>query len=58
MLQDLMRNYKQKLCLPVDVVVAKSKDHSQARVYKPEQVSKDEAILDIGPQQLYFFKDC
>ncbi|MEK7075734.1 MAG: phosphoglycerate kinase [Patescibacteria group bacterium] len=53
--KDLMRNYKQKLVLPVDVVVAKSKDHSQARVCKPEQVSKDEAILDIGPQTTLLF---
>ncbi|TSC66261.1 MAG: phosphoglycerate kinase [Candidatus Doudnabacteria bacterium Gr01-1014_77] len=53
--KDLMRNYKQKLVLPVDVVVAKAKDHTQARVCKPDQVLKDEAILDIGPQTTLFF---
>ncbi|MHB8871256.1 MAG: phosphoglycerate kinase, partial [Candidatus Doudnabacteria bacterium] len=53
--KDLMRNYKQKLVLPVDVVVAKAKDHAQVRVCKPDQVLKDEAILDIGPQTTLLF---
>ena len=52
---DLMRNYKTKIVLPVDVVVAKATDHEQVRVCKPTGVLKDEAILDIGPQTTLLF---
>lgn len=52
---DLMRNYKGKIVLPVDVVVAKAIDHEQVRVCKPTEVLKDEAILDIGPQTTLLF---
>ena len=52
---DLMRNYKGKIVLPVDVVVAKVADHEQVRVCKPTEVLKDEAILDIGPQTTLLF---
>lgn len=52
---DLMRNYKDRIVLPVDVVVAKATDHEQVRVCKPTEVLKDEAILDIGPQTTLLF---
>ncbi len=52
---DLMRNYKAKIVLPVDVVVAKTNDHEQVRVCKPNEVLKDETILDIGPQTTLLF---
>jgi phosphoglycerate kinase len=44
-LRALMKN--KKLCLPIDVVAVNPK--GVARVCKPNEVKKDETILDIGP---------
>lgn len=55
--EEILRNYKSKLVLPVDVVVSRE-DYSGVRVCKPTEVKKDEAIYDIGPKTvLEFSKD-
>ena len=48
-LKKLMRDYKSKIKLPVDVVVAAKKSGSASRK-KPEKVGPGEMISDIGPQ--------
>ncbi|MBU6447343.1 phosphoglycerate kinase [Patescibacteria group bacterium] len=53
--QDLMRNFKDKIILPVDMVVADKNDHAKLRVSSPDQISKNEQILDIGPQTILLF---
>jgi len=42
-----------KIFLPVDLVVAQGK---KTRVTKPEEVSKDETIVDIGPETVKLIK--
>lgn len=53
--QDLLRNFKDKIILPVDMVVADKNDHAKLRVSSPDQISKNEQILDIGPQTILLF---
>ena len=52
----LLRNYKDKIVLPLDVVVA-DKDMSPAsiRVSKIDQVGSKETIFDIGPKTILEF---
>ncbi len=49
--EDLLRNYKQKIVMPIDIVVAQQ-DYSAIRVCKPGEVKDDESIYDIGPQTI------
>ena len=49
--EELLRNYKESLILPVDVVVAKP-DFSGVRVCAPIEVKSDEVIFDIGPETI------
>jgi len=52
----LDKNYKSKLVLPVDVVVAdKHMDKSSIRVCAPHEVRENELILDIGPKSILLF---
>lgn len=54
--KDLLRNFKDKIVLPVDFVVAKESDHKQGiRVCAPDSIKKDEAMLDIGPKTILEF---
>jgi len=47
--KDLLRNYKNKLHLPLDVIVARSPEKPDSvMVRKPDQVLPHEMILDIG----------
>jgi phosphoglycerate kinase len=47
------KNFKNKLILPVDVVVAKeSMDKSTIRCCLPQDVGKSELILDVGPKTM------
>jgi phosphoglycerate kinase len=52
--KELLRNFKNKIILPSDVVVAKSAKNgfSDIRVCKTNEVKTTEAILDIGPQTI------
>lgn len=50
------RNFKGKLVLPVDVVVAnKDMDKDSIRVCSPHEVRKNEQILDAGPKTILLF---
>lgn len=49
----LLRNYKNKIQLPVDLVVANKKmESSSIRVTSAHAVKKSELILDIGPKTI------
>jgi phosphoglycerate kinase len=53
--KEFLRNFKDKLVLPLDLVVAKQdKDGNfvDIKVTTPTKVSKDEWILDIGPETI------
>ncbi len=52
--KELLRNFKDKLVLPVDLVIAKSED-DPAKVVKPEKVQPTEHIYDIGPETVRNF---
>jgi phosphoglycerate kinase len=54
--KDVLRNFGDKLVLPVDCVVAKA-DHSSIRVCAPTDVHPDEAIFDIGPASILKFAE-
>jgi 3-phosphoglycerate kinase len=49
----IMKNFKNKIIFPVDVVVAnKNMDKSSIRVCLPHEVSPNEQILDAGPKTI------
>lgn len=52
--KELIRHYRDKIVLPVDVVVAKTPD-SPSRAVKPEKVLPHESIYDIGPETIRLF---
>jgi len=47
----ILRNHKDKIILPVDVVVAKD-ENSEARVVRLDQIQPDDIIYDIGPETI------
>ncbi len=50
------KNYKGKLFLPVDVVVANSQmERNSIRTCAPHEVKKNELILDIGPKTILLY---
>ena len=52
----LEKNFKGKLVLPVDVVVANKKmDKNSIRVCSPYEVTRNEQMLDIGPKTILLF---
>ncbi|MDB4940010.1 MAG: Phosphoglycerate kinase [Candidatus Doudnabacteria bacterium] len=53
--EDLLRNFKDKIILPVDVVVANPTDFSGLRVCAPDQIKPNEAVFDIGPKTILKF---
>lgn len=54
--RQLERNFKSKIILPVDVVVAnENMDKSSIRVCAPFEVGKKEIILDAGPKTILIF---
>lgn len=54
----MLQNFKSKLVLPKDVVVARpSLDKSTVRVCAPHEVRSEEQILDIGPETILSFSD-
>jgi 3-phosphoglycerate kinase len=53
--EDLLRNFKSKIILPVDVIAADPKDITKMRVCAPDKVKKSEAIYDIGPKTILEF---
>lgn len=54
--KELLRNYKQKIVLPLDLVVAKSVD-DQPRAVKREKILLNDLILDIGPETIRKFSE-
>jgi phosphoglycerate kinase len=52
--KQILRNYKEKLVLPVDAVVADGPD-ARPRLTKVEKVLPHEAIFDIGPESIRKF---
>jgi len=52
--QDLLRNFKDKIVLPIDVVVADEK-FQNVRISQADQVKKHELIYDIGPKTIMEF---
>ncbi len=56
MARQLWRDYKDKIQLPVDVVVATDKD-SQAECVKIDKVKPNQMILDIGPESIRLFSE-
>ncbi|HYC79755.1 MAG TPA: phosphoglycerate kinase [Candidatus Binatia bacterium] len=52
--KELLRNYKDKIVLPTDIIVSKFED-SQPRAVKPEKVRPNEYIFDIGPETVRNF---
>lgn len=52
----IMKNYKNKLMLPLDVVVAnQNMDKDSIRVCAPHEVGSQEMILDAGPKTIMAF---
>ncbi len=52
----VLKNYKEKLVLPLDVVVAdKDLNSASVRVCSPYEVGKKEVILDAGPKTILEF---
>lgn len=52
--KELLREYRDKIILPIDVVVAKSPDDSR-RSITPDKVRANESIFDIGPETIRKF---
>lgn len=52
--KEIMRNFKEKIVLPLDVLVAKP-DFSDPHFAAVEDVKKSEAIFDIGPKTILEF---
>ena len=53
---EMDKNFKGKLLLPLDVVVANGKmDKNTIRVCAPHEVRKNELILDIGPKTIHTY---
>jgi phosphoglycerate kinase len=52
----IMKNFKDKIVLPLDVVVAdKNLDSDSIKVKEPFEVNKNESILDAGPKTILAF---
>ena len=52
----ILKNFKDKIVLPLDVVVAnKNMDKDSIRSCPPHEVAKDEMILDAGPKTIMEF---
>lgn len=54
---ELIRNFKEKIILPIDVVVADAEDFSKVRVCAPSEIKANEMALDIGPQTILLFSE-
>ena len=55
---DLMREYKEKILLPIDAIVIDKKFKTAPKVKIIEKIDKNEMIVDIGPQsRMLFFKE-
>ena len=49
--KELLRNFKEKIILPVDLVVAQSLE-AKPRLAKPDKILSNESIYDIGPETI------
>lgn len=54
---EILHNFKQKIFLPVDVIVGKKYDSNYADYKLVNEVTKDEMILDIGPKTIEKYKN-
>lgn len=52
--KELLRHYKDKIVLPVDIVVAKFED-GPARAVTPDKIRAEDYIFDIGPETVRLF---
>ncbi len=52
---ELLRNFKEKIVLPLDFVVAEPDNYTGVRVCQPKDIKKNEAALDIGPKTILAF---
>lgn len=56
--QDLLRENKDKLVLPIDCIVAKQiRDGATHRVVAREEIQDDDMVLDIGPETVIAFRE-
>ncbi|MBR3523741.1 MAG: phosphoglycerate kinase [Bacilli bacterium] len=53
---NILKEYADKIILPVDVVVAKSLDAKRTRVCDITEIKEDEIGFDIGPNTINIFK--
>lgn len=53
--KDLLRNFKDKIVMPLDVVVAKPETFADTHVTTPDKIRPNEAIYDIGPKTILEF---
>lgn len=51
----ILQNFKEKIVLPSDVVVAEKTRNNSIRVCLPHEVRESEAMLDIGPKTIHEF---
>ena len=52
---DLIKEFKEKIVLPIDVIVVDKKFKTSPKVKIIEKIEKDEMIVDIGPQSRMLF---
>ena len=52
---DLMKEYKEKILLPIDAIVIDKKFKTAPKVKIIEKIDKNEMIVDIGPQSRMLF---
>ncbi len=55
--RDLIHSYKQKILLPVDVIVGKKYDQKFADYKQVNEITINEMILDIGPKTIEKYKN-
>ena len=53
--EDLIKEFKEKILLPLDVIVTDKKFKTSPRVKLIEKIDKNEMIVDIGPQSRMLF---
>jgi len=52
---DLMKEYKEKILLPIDVIVIDKKFKKAPKAKNVEKIDKNDMIVDIGPQSRMLF---
>ncbi|MCL5435519.1 MAG: phosphoglycerate kinase, partial [Patescibacteria group bacterium] len=56
--KELLRNFREKINLPLDVVVARRPENPESlRVTSPDKIETGEMVLDIGPETVKKFSE-